>query len=91
LCILFWLYATFILMEKEDYLRALGERVYTIRKSKGMTQIELGARIKKDQQSIQRLEKGNINPSIFYLYEIAQGLETTVQDLLSFEFKARRK
>lgn len=74
-------------MNKEAYLRALGNRVQEIRIKKGMTQADLGAQVKKDQQSIQRLEKGKVNPSIYYLMEIAQGLGITVLDLLTFELK----
>ena len=61
-------------MEKEVLLKKLGERIREIRLEKGITQTHLANSIGKDQQSIQRLEAGNINPSIFYLHEIANGL-----------------
>jgi putative transcriptional regulator len=69
-------------MEKEVLLKNLGERIREIREKKGVTQKELAHSIDKDQQSIQRLETGGINPSIFYLYEIANGLEVDVESLL---------
>ncbi|NIJ55671.1 helix-turn-helix domain-containing protein [Dyadobacter arcticus] len=34
-----------------------------------------------NQQSIQRLEAGKVNPSFFYLHEIATGLGVTMQDI----------
>jgi transcriptional regulator with XRE-family HTH domain len=49
---------------------------------KGLTQFELGTRINKDQQSIQRLEAGKINPSYIYLKEICIGLEIDLKDIL---------
>jgi transcriptional regulator with XRE-family HTH domain len=71
-------------MEKEVLLKKLGERIREIRTEQGITQVQLAHSVDKDQQSIQRLEAGNINPSYYYLYEIAIGLETTVTDLISF-------
>jgi transcriptional regulator with XRE-family HTH domain len=69
-------------MEKEVLLKALGERIRIIRKEKGMTQVTLAHSLGKDQQSIQRLEAGNFNPTIYYLYEIAVGLDTTIAVLV---------
>jgi putative transcriptional regulator len=68
-------------MEKEVLLKKLGERIRDIRKDKGITQVQLAHTIGKDQQSIQRLEAGNINPSYYYLYEIAEGLKVSLEDL----------
>ncbi|WP_293302617.1 helix-turn-helix domain-containing protein [Pedobacter sp. UBA4863] len=70
-------------MEKKDaILRRLGERIRQIRKEKGITQGQLAYSIDKDQQSIQRLEKGNVNPSLYYLCEIADGLGVEISYLL---------
>ena len=72
-------------MDKETLLKNLGARIREIRKEKGISQKELAHSIGKDQQSIQRLEGGNINPSYYYLYEIAEGLEVPIQDLIRVE------
>jgi len=69
-------------MNREKVLKDLGERISTIRKEKGITQLKLAHSIGKDQQSIQRLEAGNVNPSYIYLQEIADGLSITLLDLL---------
>jgi transcriptional regulator with XRE-family HTH domain len=69
-------------MDKEVELKKLGIRIREIRKAKAMTQLDLAHSIGKDQQSLQRLETGNINPSFFYLKEIAAGLEVSLQELL---------
>ncbi|SCW37997.1 helix-turn-helix domain-containing protein [Mucilaginibacter sp. NFR10] len=69
-------------MKKEELLKDLGERIREIRKDKGITQLQLAHSIGKDQQSIQRLEAGNINPSYIYLQEIADGLSITLLELL---------
>jgi putative transcriptional regulator len=67
---------------KEVLLKKLGERIREIRKDKGISQKQLAHSIGKDQQSIQRLEAGNINPSYYYLIEIANGLEIETSKLL---------
>ena len=75
-------YDTYVLpMEKEVLLKKLGERIRQIRIDKGITQVQLAHSIGKDQQSIQRLEAGNINPSYFYLYEIANGLNVSLTEI----------
>lgn len=73
-----------VLMKKEQLLKKLGKRIREIRKEKGISQVQLAAEVNKDQQSIQRLEAGKINPSIYYLSEISAGLNTPLSELLSF-------
>lgn len=74
-------------MEKDALLRDLGKRIGDVRRQKGISQAQLAHSIGKDQQSIQRLEAGNINPSYYYLHEIAAGLGSTVAELLSAHSK----
>ena len=70
-------------MEKEVLLKNLGDRIRKIREEKGITQKQLAHTINKDQQSIQRLEAGKINPSFYYLFEVARGLDISIEILLS--------
>ena len=70
-------------VEKSEVLKSLGERVKTVRLSKGYTQMELAHKIGKDHPSINRLEKGKINPSYFFLYEVAEGLEVEVNEFFN--------
>lgn len=69
-------------MEKETLLKNLGARIREIRNKKGISQKQLAHSIGKDQQSVQRLEAGNINPTYYYLYEIADGLEVDLEVLI---------
>lgn len=68
-------------MDKEP-LKPLGEKIRQIRLSKGLTQAELANQIGKDQQSIQRLESGKVNPSYLYLLEMSKGLGISITELL---------
>ena len=70
------------MLEHSDKIVKLGEKIKSIRISQGLTQIDLAYKIGKDQPSINRLEKGKINPSFLYLTEIAEGLEVTISELL---------
>lgn len=76
------LYYSFILpMKKEVLLKQLGEKIREIRKDKGLTQTDLAHKVGKDQQVIHRLEIGDFNPTIYFLYEIAVGLGIALKDL----------
>ncbi len=69
-------------IDKDIELKNLGSRIKKIRVDKGLTQFELASRINKDQQSIQRLEVGNINPSYIYLLEVSNGLEIELKEII---------
>lgn len=79
------LYAT--TMDKDILLARLGQQIRELRKKKNMTQAELVHAIGKDQQSVRRLEAGKINPSYFYLLEIAVGLDVGIKDVVDISSK----
>jgi len=63
----------------------LGRHIKALRKAKKLTQKELAYNLGKDQQSIQRLETGNVNPSYIYLLSIANGLEISLPELIDIK------
>jgi putative transcriptional regulator len=65
---------------KEKLVEELGARIRQVRKDKNITQVELANSIGKDQQSIQRLESGKINPTYYFLLEVAEGLGVSIED-----------
>lgn len=69
-------------MDKETALKLLGKNIQTLRKRKGMTQVQLAHAIGKDQQSLQRVEAGDFNPTYFYLLEVAEGLGVSIEELV---------
>ncbi len=71
-----------LVMKKQEELTILGEQVRKARMNKGMSQTELAHTIGKDQPSLNRLERGRINPSYIYLLEVCEGLEITLIELL---------
>ena len=70
------------MIKKETVLKKLGLHIKKIRQEKGISQAVLANSIGKDQQSIQRLESGKVNPSFYYLYEIADGLEIKIEEII---------
>ncbi len=69
-------------MKPNKTLEALGLKFKEMRLKKGLTQSQLAALVDKDQQSIQRFEKGRINPTYLYLLEICYGLEIKLVDVI---------
>jgi putative transcriptional regulator len=70
---------------KKIFQEKLGERISLLRERSGLTQTELGIRCNKDRQSINRLEKGNVNPSSYYLLEISRALDISLSELVRIE------
>jgi putative transcriptional regulator len=68
-------------VERKTYLKIIGLNVKRERIKKGFSQMELAYRCGKDQSSINRLERGHVNPTLFYLAEIAAGLEIEIHCL----------
>ncbi|NBP69538.1 MAG: XRE family transcriptional regulator, partial [Cytophagia bacterium] len=69
-------------MKKEELSKKIGKRIIQIREKKGMTQAELANVCMKDRQSIERIEKGNTNPTIYTLHEIANALGVSLSTLV---------
>jgi len=72
-------------MTKDLFLKKLGLHVARLREKAGLSQTELALRCDKDRQNINRLEKGRINPTAFYLSQIATELNVSLKELFDFE------
>jgi len=72
-------------MTKDAFLKKLRKNIARLRKKASISQTDLALRCDKDKQSLNRLEKGRINPSAFYLSEIAAELKVPLKDLFDFE------
>ena len=71
-------------MEKHEVSAAVGKRIRAIRDSKNLTQKDLAYLCGRDKQSLERIENGKINTSIYMLYVIATALEVKLADLVDF-------
>jgi putative transcriptional regulator len=68
---------------KKIFLLKIGSKIREKRIEQGISQAELSRRIYKDKQSLERVENGKTNPSIYYLNEITKGLNISLEELLS--------
>lgn len=73
--------------EKADleFLKKLGKRIKTLRKEKGIKQVDLAYECDIEKQSMSRIEAGNTNPSIILLRKISDVLEVTLTELFDFK------
>ncbi|UKJ09211.1 helix-turn-helix domain-containing protein [Solitalea lacus] len=72
-------------MPKDKFKILIGKRIAYLRNKKGLSQPELGHLCNKDKQSINRLEQGNINPSVFQLLQITNALGISLSDFFDFK------
>lgn len=72
-------------LTKEDFQKALGNRIRQLREAKNISQTELGNLCNIERSNMNRIEAGNTNPSSFLLYQIAEKLGVPASDLLNFD------
>lgn len=75
------------LTDKHILLKSFGLHIRELRLKGGFTQIDVSSAMKRDQQSLQRVESGRTNPSLTYLLELAAALKISPSELINFEIK----
>ncbi len=63
-------------------IKKVGEQIAVLRKSKGITQSELGERIGVSFQAVSKWERGETLPDTAILPDLAKILETTIDNIL---------
>ncbi len=76
---------------KETLQKSFGLHVNRLRTDKGLTQVEVSGSMDKDQQSLQRIESGNVSPSLYYLWQLAQALDISLAKLVTFDLLDSKK
>lgn len=71
-------------MDNFDY-PAIGQRIKTLRKRKGLNQTELAQQLNKSLRTVQKYETGEIEVSIAVVNQIADILESTSTYILGYE------
>ncbi|MGK7391827.1 MAG: helix-turn-helix domain-containing protein [Candidatus Cyclobacteriaceae bacterium M2_1C_046] len=62
----------------------LGKRIKFLREQEKLTQLQLAARINVDYQSISRIENGHVNPSAYFLKQLAEALRVDMNSIFDF-------
>ena len=69
-------------MDDGAYLAKIGKNIKEIRKSKGISQVELAYMCNFEKTNLSRIESGNNNPTVRTLLRIAKALKVSLFDLL---------
>jgi transcriptional regulator with XRE-family HTH domain len=69
-------------IEQDEVVRLFAARLREVRRSRGLSQLELGRRASVTASYIWRLESGGAAPGIDLVARLAQALGTTTHDLL---------
>ena len=65
-----------------EFLVQIGLRIQQIRRSKGITQMELSYRCEMERSNMRRIESGGTNPTILTLRKIASALGVEIDEIL---------
>jgi ribosome-binding protein aMBF1 (putative translation factor) len=78
-------------MEKPKFNKQFGLFVKKKRLSNNWSQADLAAKVGNNYQNISRLERGEITPTLFWCYKLAEAFETDLPILIDeFGFKFKR-
>lgn len=69
-------------MNKQLFCERLGEKIAAVRKEKKLTQAQLAQLCDLPRQNINRLEKGLVNPSIYFVVLLSKQLNVPVGKLI---------
>ena len=63
-------------------LKKIGDRIRLLRKEKNMSQLQLAVLMNNHAEQLGRIERGELNVTIGTLQKIAEGLETSISELV---------
>ena len=77
-------------MEKSELLQLLGKRIKNLRLEKGLSQVDLVARMQGniDTTNISRIEAGRTNPTVYSLYRLSEALEISMSELVNVDLNS---
>ncbi|MFC5044111.1 helix-turn-helix domain-containing protein [Aquimarina hainanensis] len=70
--------------EIDTYIRKVGDRIKSLRKEQGMTQLDLATSSDIDVRQIQRLENGHTSATLKTLLKVTNGLNIGILDFFDF-------
>lgn len=71
-------------MKKNELKKKIGLRIIQLREKKGWSQADLARACGKDRQAIEKLENGKVNPTLWTLWEVAEGLGVGLKEVIDF-------
>jgi transcriptional regulator with XRE-family HTH domain len=77
--------------EEKAFFRQLGTRIAELRKSRGLTQVQLAERLEVAQQQLASYEVGRRRVPVSLLAPLAAALAVSLDELLGAERKPKRR
>lgn len=74
-------------MRDKDFLKKIGDRIRTLRKSHGLSQEDLAELTELHPTYIGEIERATVNPSIISLQKIARALNMTLSEIFDIPSK----
>lgn len=71
-------------MTKDQLSKKVGKRIIEIRSKKGLSQSDLARACNKDRQSIEKIENGKVNSTIYSLQTLAEALHVELFEFFKF-------
>jgi len=71
-------------VKDHEFLKALGQRLRTLRKEKGLSQVDVGVAMDNYAEQVGRIERGELNVTICTLKKLAETLHISLSDLMDF-------
>tara|TARA_R110001632_G_scaffold38339_2_gene96498 strand:+ start:27181 stop:27408 length:228 start_codon:yes stop_codon:yes gene_type:complete len=66
-------------------IKEIGKKIKILRKSQGMTQLDLAIKSEMEENALQRIETGRTNPTVKTLLKISISLKVDLQELFIFQ------
>ncbi len=73
------------MLTKKEFSEKIGLRIKQLRKTKGISQAELGRLCLKDRQHIELIENNKVSANVYTLYIISLSLKVDIKELFMFD------
>lgn len=73
------------IMEDQEFLEKLGQRIAQLRKKNGMTQVEFAEKLGIQRTALTRIEVGNVNTTLLMVKKICSVLNIDLSTLFLFQ------
>jgi len=77
--------------EERTFFEKLGSRIATLRKERGLTQVQLAETLGVSQQHMQSFEKGRRRVPVSALPELSKALGVSIEDLIEADTKPSKR
>jgi transcriptional regulator with XRE-family HTH domain len=71
-------------LKKEEFVSKVGSKIRELRKEKGLSIEKLANNAEIERKQLSRIELGEINTSIYQVYNITHTLDVPIHDVFNF-------